>query len=95
MNRFPSGSNEGATGSGSGLACVGSPSEKSHSLTEMMSAKSAPSSIPTRIASSCVVTLVSATWSCIPSPTNRSRLIDTESSGRFAVSGFRRKNAAE
>ena len=41
-----SSSEVGSTGSGSGFACLGSPSEKSHSFTDMMSAKSAPNSIP-------------------------------------------------
>ena len=60
-----------------------------------MSAKSAPNSTPTVSSSGYIVSFWSTTWSCMPSPTKRSRRMEIESSGRLSVSGLRRKNAAE
>ena len=94
-NWFCSSSKYGATTGGSGAARTGSPSAKSCSLTEMMSAKSVARSRPSSNATGAIDWFWITTWSCIPSPTKRSRLIERTSWASPPASGFRRKNAAE
>ncbi len=83
----------GAAGGRSG-AFKGSPSAKSWSLTEMMSAKSAASSSETSKSSRCMLSFRIAIRSCMPEPTNRSREMESASCGRLSKLAFRRKKAA-
>ena len=80
----------GSTGGGSGFAWTGSPSAKSCSLTDMMSAKSQPISSPSVKEMGSIPSLRSMIRSCIPSPTNRRRMIESVSCGSPPASGLRR-----
>ena len=84
---------DGAGGGSSG-AFSGSPSAKSWSLTEMMSAKSAASSSETSKSSRCMLSFRIAIRSCMPVPTNRSREMESASCGSPFRLALRRKNAA-
>ena len=76
-NWFSSPSYLGVTGGGSGFAVAGSPSAKSCCFTERMSAKSAANSSPSSKATGSIEWLSIITTSCIASPTNRSRVIES------------------
>src|SRR6186997_2742998 len=60
-----------------------------------MSAKSAPNSSPSSNDTPSIDWFSRTTTSCMPSPTKRSRVIETWSWRSPPLSGFRRKNAAE
>ena len=60
-----------------------------------MSAKSVPSSSASSNATGSIDWFSTITWSCIPSPTKRWRMIESESCARPPASGLRRKKAAE
>jgi len=85
-----SASKTGVAGSGSGLACAGSPSAKSYSLTAKMSAKSLATWIASSNATGSGVTFSTTIRSCIASDTKRSRTIATESCARPSTGAFRR-----
>src|SRR5919197_564224 len=60
-----------------------------------MSAKSAPTSTASSNSAGSMLSLTTRIVSCIPSPTNRSRLIERTSCARPSPGGLRMKNAAE
>ena len=94
-NWLRSGSKAAGWGGGSGSA-FGSPREKSWSLTAKMSAKSDATCSASSNSRGRCAELWTTKVSCIaPSPTKRSRLIDSSSRSRSPASGLRVKNAAE
>src|SRR5919198_2375818 len=60
-----------------------------------MSAKSAPTSTASSNSAGSMLSLTTRIVSCIPSPTNRSRLIERTSCASPSPGGLRMKNAAE